>query len=226
MSCAKHCSRYYACINSRMHAKSLQLCPTLRPYEPQPARPLCPWDPPGKSTGVGCYSLLLEIFPTQGSNPHLLCLLHWQMGSLPLAPPGKPTLIHKSSQLLHIANGEMDTQLRKVQWQWCSFYLWLYFPPLQPLEALGQGKFQPIFQHFFQWELDLGEHQRFGILEAKVDLLEFSCPNLKLRAQVRGQKMNFQNYSSLWMLNILQTKKDWTFHWCLCLIMSLGQINE
>ena len=27
---------------------------------------------------------------TQGSNPGLLCLLHWQAGSLPLAPPGKP----------------------------------------------------------------------------------------------------------------------------------------
>ena len=31
-----------------------------------------------------------ELFPTQGSNPHLLCLLHWQPGSLPLVPPGKP----------------------------------------------------------------------------------------------------------------------------------------
>ena len=30
------------------------------------------------------------IFPTQGSNPCLLHLLHWQVGSLPLAPPGKP----------------------------------------------------------------------------------------------------------------------------------------
>ena len=29
------------------------------------------------------------IFPTQGSNPHLLCFLHWQAGSLSLAPPGK-----------------------------------------------------------------------------------------------------------------------------------------
>ena len=27
---------------------------------------------------------------TQGSNSHLLCLLHWQMCSLPLVPPGKP----------------------------------------------------------------------------------------------------------------------------------------
>ena len=30
------------------------------------------------------------IFPTQGLNPHLLCLLHRQTSSLPLAPPGKP----------------------------------------------------------------------------------------------------------------------------------------
>ena len=28
-------------------------------------------------------------FSTQGTNRHLLCLLHWQAGSLPLAPPGK-----------------------------------------------------------------------------------------------------------------------------------------
>ena len=31
---------------------------------------------PGKSTGVGCHCLLQEAFPTQGSNWHLLCLLH------------------------------------------------------------------------------------------------------------------------------------------------------
>ena len=30
------------------------------------------------------------ILPTQRSNLHLLCLLHWQVGSLPLAPSGKP----------------------------------------------------------------------------------------------------------------------------------------
>ena len=41
----------------------------------------------GKNTGVGCHALLQGIFPTQGSTPGLL---HWQMGSLTLAPPGKP----------------------------------------------------------------------------------------------------------------------------------------
>ena len=30
-----------------------------RPHGPQPTRLLCPWDSPGKSTGVGCHCLLL-----------------------------------------------------------------------------------------------------------------------------------------------------------------------
>ena len=33
---------------------------------------------------------LQGIFPIQGLNLRLLCLLHWQVDSLPLAPPGKP----------------------------------------------------------------------------------------------------------------------------------------
>jgi len=66
----------------------------LHPYGLEPARLLCPWASPGKNTGVGCHVLLQGILPTQGSNPALLCLLHWQVGSLPLAPPGK--LLSKS----------------------------------------------------------------------------------------------------------------------------------
>jgi len=38
---------------------------------------------------VGCHFLPQGIFPTQELNPHLLCLLDWQAGSLPLAPLGK-----------------------------------------------------------------------------------------------------------------------------------------
>ena len=50
---------------------------------------LCPWDSPGKKSGMGCHFLLQRIFLTQGSNPSLLCLLQWQADSLPLAPPKK-----------------------------------------------------------------------------------------------------------------------------------------
>ena len=36
------------------------------------------------------------IFSTQGSNPCVLCLLHWQVDSLPLAPPRKPIYPEKT----------------------------------------------------------------------------------------------------------------------------------
>ena len=41
---------------------------------------------------MGCQVFLQGIFLTQGSNPRLFCLLHWQVDSLPLALPRKPLL--------------------------------------------------------------------------------------------------------------------------------------
>ena len=45
-----------------------QLCLTLWVCKGA-TRLLCPWDFPGKNTGVGSHSLLQGIFPTQGSYP-------------------------------------------------------------------------------------------------------------------------------------------------------------
>ena len=56
---------------------------------------LCPWDSPGKNTGVGFYFLLWAIFPSRDWTC-VFCLLHWQVGSLPLAPPGNPPSRHYS----------------------------------------------------------------------------------------------------------------------------------
>ena len=39
-------------------AKSLRSCLTVRPHRWQPTRIPCPWDSPGKNTGVGCHFLL------------------------------------------------------------------------------------------------------------------------------------------------------------------------
>ena len=77
-------------------AQSLQLCVTL-------------WDPmdyssPSSSVRGILQARILEwvvvpfsrIFPTQGSNPHLLHLLRWEAGSLPLAPPGKFHFMYKA----------------------------------------------------------------------------------------------------------------------------------
>ena len=47
---------------------------------------LCPWDFPGKNTGVGCHYLFQGIFLTQGLNLSFLHFLHWQTESLPRKP--------------------------------------------------------------------------------------------------------------------------------------------
>ena len=75
------------CALAWVHAES---CPTLWSHGLWSARLLCQWDSPAENTGVGCHFLFLGIFPTQGSNPCLLCLLHWQVGSLLLCYLGSP----------------------------------------------------------------------------------------------------------------------------------------
>ena len=47
-------------------------CPTLVTSWTVACRLLCPWDSPGKNTGVGCHFLLQGLFPTQESNLILL----------------------------------------------------------------------------------------------------------------------------------------------------------
>ena len=73
--------------------KVTQSCPTLcNPMDCSPARLLCPWDFPGKNTGVGRHSLLQGIFQTPGSNPGLLhCrwIFHY-LSHLKLSPTWNP----------------------------------------------------------------------------------------------------------------------------------------
>ena len=45
---------------------------SLRPRGLKPTKLLCPWNYPGKNTGVGCDFLLQGIFLTQGSHSGLL----------------------------------------------------------------------------------------------------------------------------------------------------------
>ena len=47
----------------------------------------------------------------EGSNPSLLCLLHWQVGSSLLAPPGKPTKCGISIQWTNVHPKK----------EWCSY---------------------------------------------------------------------------------------------------------
>ena len=63
---------------------------------------LCPWDFPGKGTGVGCHFLLQRIFQTQGIEPGSLVL---QADALPSESPGKPVenCRYQPDGILHMA---------------------------------------------------------------------------------------------------------------------------
>ena len=71
------------CVCAKLHQSCLTLCDpvdcslpgsSVRGFSRQDYWSGMPCPPPG-------------VFPTQGSNPSLLYLLHWQRGSLPRKPP-------------------------------------------------------------------------------------------------------------------------------------------
>ena len=78
-------ARALSIITSLCVYSATQPCPTLCDLvDCSPLGFSCPWDFPGKNTGVGCHFLLQGIFLTRGSNPGLLhCrqilyhLIHW-----------------------------------------------------------------------------------------------------------------------------------------------------
>ena len=107
----------------------LQRSPTPRPLL-TPLRFLCPWDSPGKNTGVGCHTLLPGIFLTQGSNLCLLCLLYGQVASLPVVLPEKP---HIEGHIL-----VKNYLWLKFQFSWASC---VFFPkPGRPRGPLKMGQ--------------------------------------------------------------------------------------
>ena len=94
---------------------------SLWPCGLQPTRLLCPWDSPGKNTGVGCHALLQGIFPSQGSNLWILCLLHCRW--ITTESPEKP-------QEDNILSYKLIIELNKIyQIDFtCSFLLLMWLP--------------------------------------------------------------------------------------------------
>ena len=79
-----------------MHACSIASVTSspLQPYGLQPARLLYSWDSPRKNTAVGCHAFLQGIFPDPMIKPASPALPVLQVGSLPLAPPEKPSWLY------------------------------------------------------------------------------------------------------------------------------------
>ena len=86
-------------------AKSLHSCPTLcEPLDHSLPGSSVHEGSPGKNIAMGYHFLLQGIFPSQGLNLNLwfLCRLCWQVGSLPLASPGKPQPKYELSCFSHV----------------------------------------------------------------------------------------------------------------------------
>ena len=94
-------------INCGTHMKRVWLFTT-----PWTARLLCPWDSPGKNTGVSCHFLLQGNLSTQGSNSGLL---HCRQSLYQLSYEGSP----------------------KRKWKWLS-PVWL-FATHSPWNSPGQN---------------------------------------------------------------------------------------
>ena len=82
---------------------------SLNPMDRSPPGSSGPWDSSDKNTGVGCHALL------QGLNLCLLSLLHWQVGSIPLAPPGK-SLKYSQWSKLKLPEKGLNTELANVKY--------------------------------------------------------------------------------------------------------------
>ena len=78
------------CIPCVVLSRSI-MSDSLQPCGLYPTRFFCPWNFPGKNTGVSCHFFLQGIFPIQGSKLHLLHLLNcrqilflWAIGEAPV----------------------------------------------------------------------------------------------------------------------------------------------
>ena len=88
---------YKTCLKANLNIQSTEIHSQKKKKIPEStARLLCPWNSPGKNTGLGCHSLLQGIFPTQGLN---LGLLHCRQILYHLSHQGSPSTdsqTHKS----------------------------------------------------------------------------------------------------------------------------------
>ena len=78
-----------------------------------PARLLCPWDSPGKHTGVGCHAFLQGIFLTQGLNSGLLQLLHFRQILYHCATRDAHIYIY-----IYINDASLGDSWPRELWQW------------------------------------------------------------------------------------------------------------
>ena len=129
---------------------------SLPPHGLQPTRLLCPWDSPGKSTGVGCHFLLQGIFVTQESN---LGLLYCRQILYCLSHQGFQVSLEVKN--LPANDGEVmrcrfNPQVGKIPWR----RAWQPTPVFLPGESHGQ---RSLARHMGRKESDTTEATQQGL---------------------------------------------------------------
>ena len=121
----------------------------------------------------GCRALLHGIFPTQGLNLHLLCLLHWQVGSLPLAPPEKPSNMKYFIIIFICLNKDLDCSILKADSGHCFT---LRVSPAPTLPIINGCE---TFQEGFALSVVKGRNQYMSHLDSLI--LESTYPDIAYR---------------------------------------------
>ena len=78
-----------------------------------------PWNSPGQNTGVGSFSLLEGIVPTQGSNPGLL---HYRWILYQLSHKRSPRILE------WVAYPFSSRSSRPRNWTWVLHHRWILYP--------------------------------------------------------------------------------------------------
>ena len=130
--CSLYIQRTSICIQSEW-VKSLSRVWLFATPWTVAIRLLCPWNSPGKNTGVACHSLLQGIFLTQGSNQglsHCRQILHH------LSHQGSPW----QNKVLEIQIPPRFELSPMSQWLTVQFYVAIHFPNVSHWFSLIQWK--------------------------------------------------------------------------------------
>ena len=159
------------------------------------------------------------FFPIQGSNVLFLWLLHWQVGSLPLVPPGKPPLrIHdlfRGRWPVLKQNETSESFFFSIQ-QWSSNWALNAWGP--PKASTGTDKMVlevtcsrfAIFKCVFFYKIDL----YWKHLEAAS---QFSFPSLlphSLHILKKKRKMHYSATQRMQQTQGAQQRSNWKFYVC------------
>ena len=122
-----------------VHAKSLQSCPALcDPVD---------YSPPGSSVNGILQARILEwvaMLSSRGPSPprdwnSICCLLHWQVDSFPLTPPGILFIYIYKPKLFHSLSNIKTLYWVFVIWRWLSYHLWNAYVSLQLCQRWVRG---------------------------------------------------------------------------------------